>query len=125
MRCQSSLTFHRRPLIGPQVFFCLGLLLLGACASSDADKAGPGTATGGLSDQLASTNGTNRINGTVTPGSLQALQQELAQNVGDRVFFETDHWDLTAADQETLRRQAAWLKERIDRATKRRRRRQG
>ena len=98
-----AITRHARPLLG------LGLLLLGACASSDGDKAGPGTATGAQPDQLAAANGANATNGAVTPGGIAALQQELVQTVGDRVFFETDHWDLTSADQETLRRQAAWL----------------
>jgi len=45
--------------------------------------------------------------GPVRPGSAE----DLTQNVGDRVFFETDSSSLTAESQQTLDRQAAWLKQ--------------
>jgi peptidoglycan-associated lipoprotein len=41
------------------------------------------------------------------PGS----QQDLATNVGDRVFFGYDQVDLTAEARGTLDRQAQWLKQ--------------
>ncbi len=44
------------------------------------------------------------------PGSAQ----DFAQNVGDRVFFESDSTDLTPKAQATLDRQVAWL-QRYDR----------
>ena len=44
--------------------------------------------------------------GAAAPGS----EQDLAQNVGDRVFFELDHSDLSQEARQTLDRQAAWLK---------------
>lgn len=44
--------------------------------------------------------------GAVRPGS----QEDLAQNVGDRVFFDTDRSDLTSEARATLNRQAQWLK---------------
>ena len=44
------------------------------------------------------------------PGS----QEDFAQNVGDRVFFESDSSDLTPKSQATLDRQVAWL-QRYDR----------
>ena len=44
--------------------------------------------------------------GTAVPGS----QEDLAQNVGDRVFFEFDQSNLRADAQATLGRQAEWLK---------------
>ena len=43
--------------------------------------------------------------GAPTPGS----QQDLVVNVGDRVFFGYDKYDLTAEAQATLQKQAAWL----------------
>jgi peptidoglycan-associated lipoprotein len=43
--------------------------------------------------------------GSGAPGS----QQDFVVNVGDRVFFETDSSELTAAAQATLTKQAAWL----------------
>ena len=41
----------------------------------------------------------------ITPGSLE----EFLGEIGDRVFFTVDDYDLTAAARETLQRQAAWL----------------
>ena len=49
-------------------------------------------------------------NAGATPGSAA----DFAQNVGDRVFFESDSSDLTAKAQATLDRQVAWL-QRYDR----------
>jgi len=45
--------------------------------------------------------------GPVRPGS----QEDLAANVGDRVFFGYDSSVLTSEGQRTLERQAAWLKQ--------------
>ena len=45
--------------------------------------------------------------GTATPGS----PQDFSQNVGDRVFFETDSTELTATAQATLDKQASWLQQ--------------
>jgi peptidoglycan-associated lipoprotein len=44
-------------------------------------------------------------NAAAIPGSAA----DFAQNVGDRVFFESDSSDLTPQGQATLDRQAAWL----------------
>jgi peptidoglycan-associated lipoprotein len=43
-------------------------------------------------------------------GAAPGSEQDLAQNVGDRVFFELDHSDLSQEARQTLDRQAAWLK---------------
>ena len=48
--------------------------------------------------------------GNAAPGSAQ----DFAENVGDRVFFESDQTDLTPKAQATLDRQVAWL-QRYDR----------
>lgn len=47
--------------------------------------------------------------GTVvaTPGS----QADFSQNVGDRVFFDYDSFQLTQEARQTLTRQSAWLKQ--------------
>ena len=69
------------------------VFLLTACenSASTGAKAGNGGATAG----------------TATPGT----QDDLAQNVGDRVFFEYNSSSLNAEAQHTLERQAAWLKQ--------------
>ncbi|ARN82745.1 peptidoglycan-associated lipoprotein Pal [Methylocystis bryophila] len=69
-------------------------LSLGACAKNAAEE-DPGAFGAGA--------GAGR--GAGAPGS----PQDFAANVGDRVFFETDSTELTAAAQSTLDRQAAWL----------------
>ena len=47
-------------------------------------------------------------------GAIPGSAQDFAQNVGDRVFFESDSSDLTPKAQATLDRQVAWL-QRYDR----------
>jgi peptidoglycan-associated lipoprotein len=45
--------------------------------------------------------------GRATPGSVADFQQ----NVGDRVFFDYDSFQLTAEARQILTRQSAWLKQ--------------
>ncbi|MEO1224242.1 MAG: peptidoglycan-associated lipoprotein Pal [Pseudomonadota bacterium] len=45
--------------------------------------------------------------GAAVPGS----QEDLVVNVGDRVFFNFDQYDLTPQGQATLQAQAAWLQQ--------------
>lgn len=71
-----------------------GTLMLSACASTS-DKGTSGT--GADVSQPAGP----------TPGT----QEDLVVNVGDRVFFGYDRYDLTGESRETLQRQAAWLKQ--------------
>jgi peptidoglycan-associated lipoprotein len=68
-------------------------LVLGACARNPDDQAGLGA--GGVGA------------GRATPGSVQ----DFAQNVGDRVFFETDSSELTTTAIATLDKQAQWLQQ--------------
>ena len=70
-------------------------LLVVGCSSKP--QTGPQTEGTGMTDSSTS---------SVIPGS----EQDLAQNVGDRVFFELDHSDLSQEARQTLDRQAAWLK---------------
>ncbi len=71
------------------------LFLLSACDST------PNSSTSGK-------NGTGGMSGNAAHDGSAA---DLAQNVGDRVFFETDSSSLTTEAQGTLDRQAAWLKQ--------------
>ena len=73
-------------------------LLLAACASDEAATTGNANAGGGTTD-------TGVTQGAVTPGSAEDFQQ----NVGDRVFFDTDRYDLSAEAQSQLQKQAKWL----------------
>lgn len=51
--------------------------------------------------------GGNGSNGPARPGT----QEDLTQNVGDRVFFAYNSSTISSEGQETLKRQAAWLKQ--------------
>ena len=52
-------------------------------------------------------NGSGSASSNATPGT----QEDLAQNVGDRVFYEYNSSELTADAQHTLDRQVQWLKQ--------------
>jgi peptidoglycan-associated lipoprotein len=69
-------------------------LLLAACASSNE----PATTTD---------TGTTPTTGQATPGSAEDFQV----NVGDRVFFDYDSYEIRADAQGTLQKQAAWLQQ--------------
>jgi len=75
-------------------------LLMAACASDEPVATGDAAASG-----ASTTDGLSV--GAVTPGSAQDFQQ----NVGDRVFFETDRYDLSGEAQSQLQKQAAWLQQ--------------
>lgn len=66
--------------------------LLVACSSTSATSPTAGGAGAG---------------GAAVPGS----QEDLVVNVGDRVFFNFDQYDLTPQGQATLQAQAAWLQQ--------------
>ena len=71
--------------------------LLSACSSTPSDDAGTAGAGGaaGAGGQVAAP----------AAGS----QADLVVNVGDRVFYGFDKYDLTATARNTLQMQAAWL----------------
>ncbi len=76
-------------------------LLLAACSSKPADTGG-GT-TGGTTGGSTTTSSAPQA---PAPGS----PQDFVQNVGYRVFFGTDRYDLTQEAQAELQKQATWLK---------------
>lgn len=71
----------------------LALSLLTACSKDNAANTADGAGGAGGSS------------GTATPGS----QEDLVQNVGDRVLFELASSTLTSEARQTLDKQAAWL----------------
>lgn len=88
---------------------CLALAaaLLAACSSSE-QGANSGPGGGGLDARAGSEpGGAGHAAGQVKPGSLE----DLVQNVGDRIFFRTDHSDLTDDARQTLMHQAQWLQQ--------------
>jgi peptidoglycan-associated lipoprotein len=76
-------------------------LLLAACSTKPADTGG-GTSGG----STGSTTTTSTVPQAAQPGSVQ----DFVTNIGDRVFFGTDRYDLSADAQTELQKQATWLK---------------
>jgi len=99
-----------RPALAGRVFISVGLvvslgLLAGCQSGSDAPPATPPQSTTGADGAgLPSPTDGNSI----TADPRQELLRKMAE-VGDRIFFETDHYDLSAAAEGTLRTQAALL----------------
>ncbi len=83
------------------------LFTLSACSDDDkaVDTAAP------MSDMSATGTGTDFSSGAPVNGVVPGSQQDLAINVGDRVFFGYDQVDLSPEARSTLERQAAWLKQ--------------
>ena len=79
-----------------KAFGLMGVILLLAACSSAPPAPPPGP---------PGPSGPSGAVGSVVPGS----QQDLAQNAGDRVFFEFDRSDITSEAQQILERQASWL----------------
>jgi peptidoglycan-associated lipoprotein len=75
-------------------------LLLAACSTKPADT-GSGGSTGGTTSTTTS---------TVPQGAQPGSVDDFKTNVGDRVFFGTDRYDLSAEAQAELQKQATWLK---------------
>jgi peptidoglycan-associated lipoprotein len=73
-------------------------LLLAACESAPTPSASTG-GTGGASTATAPA-------ASIAPGTVQDFQV----NVGDRVFFDYDKFEVKPAGKATLDKQAAWLK---------------
>jgi peptidoglycan-associated lipoprotein len=76
-----------------------GVMLLAACADNT-------PTTGGAAGGATAASPTTSSSGGVQPGS----EQDLATNVGDRVFFDYDKSDIKAEGRQVLQRQADWLK---------------
>jgi len=73
------------------------LLLLAACETSTQGSGGaPGSGGANQSSQL--------------PGPRSGSAEDFVVNVGDRVFFDFDKYNLKPQSREALQRQAVWLK---------------
>jgi peptidoglycan-associated lipoprotein len=73
-------------------------LLLAACAS-DTEESGQQVGEGATTEAPT----------TAEPTPELSLQEDLAINVGDRIFFGYDRSDLTGESQATLQKLAAWM----------------
>ena len=83
--------------------------LLAGCASEEqgARNGAGGASTRAGAGMGAGPGGGGYGAGHVTPGS----EEDLVQNVGDRIFFDTDRSDLSGNARNTLMRQVQWLQQ--------------
>ena len=72
-------------------------LMLAACGSSDRESA-------------ATTSG-SAVTGSTSAGPAAGSQEQLVQQVGDRVFFDTDRSELKPQARSTIEALAAWMNE--------------
>ncbi|MDP6473485.1 MAG: peptidoglycan-associated lipoprotein Pal [Alphaproteobacteria bacterium] len=96
------------------------LLIAAACSSTSDDNAatvGDGDAADTASAQTDQSSATDSsadaavdVAAVESSGPIPGSQEDLVQNVGDRVFFEYDSAVLTPEGRRTLERQAEWLR---------------
>jgi peptidoglycan-associated lipoprotein len=92
-------------MFGPKgLVFAAAALLVVACSSTPEQAGGAGG--GGSADGAGLLGGERGIGGPFTAGT----QSDLVANIGDRVFFDYDRFEVKAEGQSTLSRQAEWLK---------------
>lgn len=82
------------------------LLLLAACETTP-EKSKSASGAGGTS---ASSGGSGGTMSQKLPGPKPGSAEDFVVNVGDRVFFDFDKFNLKPKARQTLQRQAAWLK---------------
>lgn len=93
-----------------RILFMMALAVtVSACASKDKSDVGDISVE---ESQMSSgpLYGTDVTGGYTGDGPVPGTQQDLVVNVGDRVFFGYDRYDLTPEAQRTLELQAEWLK---------------
>lgn len=84
-------------------------LALAACSSTDDEQATDvGQVQVGQADSM--TAGALDPNAMGQYGPVPGSQQDLVVNIGDRVFFGYDRYDLTPEAQQILSQQAEWMK---------------
>ena len=85
-------------------FNILGMIaavaLVAACETAPTKK-DAASGSGGLTEAYS----------TPAPSMQKGSQEDLVVNVGDRVFFNTDKYNLQAESRQVLEKQAAWLKD--------------
>lgn len=84
-------------------------LLMSACAATNDQAASSGSASGASGDSAKSQMSrdvSTSSSSAYAPGS----QEELQESIGDRVFFDTDRYDLSAEAQAIAGSWADWMK---------------
>lgn len=85
-----------------RIISAIAALTLVAACSSDPETGATNTGAGGSTTTAPAA----PVQSSITPGSLE----DFVVNVGDRVYFDTDSSSLSSTAQDTLAKQAAWLR---------------
>jgi peptidoglycan-associated lipoprotein len=84
------------------------LTLVAACETAPKDS-GDSSGGGATSQTSASGSGSSATTGSTATKVQPGSQEDLVLNVGDRIFFGFDQYNLTAEARATVQRQSAWL----------------
>lgn len=88
----------------------VGALALTACSSKD-EKPYADSVIQGEGQNVGADQAMGQGMGGVDANGVGGTQQDLTVNVGDRVYFGYDRYDLTSEAQQQLQLQAQWLKQ--------------
>jgi peptidoglycan-associated lipoprotein len=89
--------------------FLAVLVLVAGCSSTPKDT-GEVTTSEAPVGSMTPVTGMEGVDQSMMNGVVAGSQQDLTVNVGDRVFFGYDQYDLVAEARATVERQAQWLK---------------
>ncbi len=84
------------------------LLIVAGCESTGEDTASMNTS--GSAATMPSSGGDSNVTSNQMAGPKPGTQEDLAVNVGDRVYFGFDKFDLSGEARTTLQKQAVWLR---------------
>ncbi len=94
--------------MGARILSLLAVLVLVAGCSSTPKDSGSITTDGNM--ETSATTMPGDIDQSSLGGPAAGTQQDLVVNVGDRVFFGYDKYDLSPEARATIEKQAQWLK---------------
>lgn len=94
--------------MGARIISLMAVLLLVSACSSKPDDVAAVNADSGMNTTTTAT--TTNTTGMPVNGATPGTQQDLVVNIGDRVFFGYDQYDLTAEARSMVEKQAQWLK---------------
>lgn len=106
-RSMSRKTSEKSFALSRLVMVVAVVLLVSACSSTEDEVVFDGQDAAGREDITNSP--LDEIYQGDTQGPVPGTQADLVVNVGDRIFFGTDRYDLSDESRQVLDKQAAWL----------------
>ena len=114
MRCVASSAKGKMRMIFRIFALMVAVALVSACETAP-DESAAASGAGASKAATSSTGTTSAATPAATPaaapsGPTAGSQEDLVANVGDRVFFDFDKYNLQPDARATLEKQAAWMK---------------